>query len=86
MKGSVRNFALSFVATAILFAPAAAAQAPGIGQTICRLVWDWGSGRYMRVCNSVYYPPPPAGTTATVADVDRASSHAYRTERGDGAL
>ena len=57
MKSSFRSFTLRFAATVILFAPAAV-QAQGIDQSVCRDVWDWGSGKYMRVCNSVYYPPP----------------------------
>jgi hypothetical protein len=56
MKGSIR-FAMHFAAMAVLFAPAATAQAQGRGQSICRDVWDWGSGRYVQVCNDVYYPP-----------------------------
>jgi len=51
MKSSIGTFALRFAATAILFAPPAAAQAQGIGQSICRDVWDWGSGKYAQVCN-----------------------------------
>jgi hypothetical protein len=58
MKGGIGTFALRFAATAVLFAPTAT-QAQGIGQSICKDVWDWGSGKYMQVCNSVYYPPPP---------------------------
>jgi hypothetical protein len=57
-RPSIGVFALRFAATAILFAPAATVQAQGIGQSICRDVWDWGSGKYVHVCNSVYYPPP----------------------------
>jgi hypothetical protein len=49
---------VTFAALAVLFAAAAISQAQGIGQSGCRDVWDWGSGKYMRVCNSVYYPPP----------------------------
>jgi hypothetical protein len=57
MKSSIGTFALRFAATVVLFAPAAAAQAPGIGQTICQDVWD--ADQKLRVCNQVYYPPPP---------------------------
>src|SRR5712691_2617022 len=57
-RSSIGIFVLRFTATAVLFAPAAAAQAQGIGQSVCRDVWDWGSGKYAHVCNSVYYPPP----------------------------
>jgi hypothetical protein len=58
MKSRIGTFALRFGATVILFAPAAVAQAQGIGHSICRDVWDWGSAKYVRVCDSVYYPPP----------------------------
>jgi len=57
MESSFRVFVLRFAATAVLFAPAAAAQALGIGQSVCRDVWDWGSAKHVHVCNSVYYPP-----------------------------
>jgi hypothetical protein len=59
MKSSFGTFVLRFAATAVLFAPAAAAQTPGVGQSVCRQVWDWGAGKYMQVCDSVYYPPQP---------------------------
>ena len=59
MKSSFGTFVLRFAATAVLFAPAAGAQTPGVGQSVCRQVWDWEAGRYMQVCNSVYYPPQP---------------------------
>jgi hypothetical protein len=36
MKGSIGTFALRFAVTVVLFAPAASAQAPGIGQSVCR--------------------------------------------------
>ena len=58
MKSSSGTFALRLAAVAALFAPAGTAQAQGRGQSICRDVWDWGSGRYVQVCNEVYYPPP----------------------------
>jgi hypothetical protein len=58
MKGGIGTCALRFAATAVLVAPTAT-QAQGIGQSICRDVWDWGSGKYVQVCNSVYYPPTP---------------------------
>jgi hypothetical protein len=60
MKSSIRTFALRFAATVALFAPAAAAQAQGVGHSVCKNVWDWGSAKYVQVCNSVYYPPPPS--------------------------
>jgi hypothetical protein len=63
MQSSIGTFALRLAATVVLFAPAVAAQAQGIGQSICRDVWDWGSGKYVQVCNSVYYPPPPPPTS-----------------------
>jgi hypothetical protein len=53
MKSSIGTFALRFAATAVLFAPVAAAQAQGTGQSTCKHVG------YELVCNSVYYPPPP---------------------------
>jgi hypothetical protein len=56
MKSTIRAFALRFAATAALFAPAAAAQTPGMGQSFCQ---DWGGGR---ACETRYYhpsPPPP---------------------------
>jgi hypothetical protein len=58
MKTSIKRFALQFAAIAVLFASAETAQAQGRGQSICRDVWDWSSGRYVQVCNDVYYPPP----------------------------
>lgn len=54
MMSSTGTLALSFMAMAVLFAPAAAAQAPGIGQSFCQ---DWGGGR---ACESHYYPPTPS--------------------------
>ena len=53
MKSSIGTFALRFAATVVLFAPVAAAQAQGTGQSTCKHVG------YELVCNSVYYPPPP---------------------------
>src|SRR5215471_6981289 len=53
-----RYFALRLAATVVLIAPAAA-QAQGTSQSVCRQVWDWGTAKYVQVCNSVYYPPPP---------------------------
>jgi hypothetical protein len=51
MKSSIGRFALRFAATALLFAPAATGQAQGIGQSVCRDVWDWGSGTCrLQVC------------------------------------
>src|SRR6266852_2970419 len=67
MQSSIGTFALRLAATVVLFAPAAAAQAQGIGQSICRDVWDWGSAKYVHVCNSVYYPPPPPPPTPPVS-------------------
>jgi hypothetical protein len=58
MKSMIRTFALRLLAPVVLLAPAAAAQAQGVGHSICRDVWDWGSAKYVRVCDSVYYPPP----------------------------
>jgi len=58
MKNSITILAPWIAATAVLFAPAVAAQAQGIGHSLCRDVWDWGSAKYVRVCDSVYYPPP----------------------------
>ena len=65
MKGSITAFSLRFAAVVVLMTPAATLQAQGRGQSICRDVWDWSSGRYVQVCNEVYYPPrspsaPPA--------------------------
>src|SRR5215472_15288124 len=48
----MRTFALSFAATAVLFAPAIV-QAQGVSRTVCQNVGG------VRVCDSVYYPPPP---------------------------
>jgi len=55
MKSSIGTFALRFAAAAVLFAPVAAAQTPGTGQSFCQ---DWGGGR---ACETRYYPPssPP---------------------------
>jgi hypothetical protein len=58
MKGSIAAYSLCFAAVVILIAPATTLQAQGRGQSICRDVWDWSSGRYVQVCNDVYYPPP----------------------------
>ena len=58
MKGSITAFSLRFAAVVVLMTPAATVQAQGRGQSICRDVWDWSSGRYVQVCNEVYYPPP----------------------------
>jgi hypothetical protein len=68
---SIGTFALRFAATAFLFVSAADAQAQGIGQSICRDVWDWGSGKYVHVCKSVYYPPPSrfASPCGEMADI-----------------
>lgn len=68
MTSRTGPLALRFAAMALLFAPAAAAQTPGTGQTVCRDVYvpgrvgALGSGERAhteRVCDSVYYPPPP---------------------------
>lgn len=68
MKSPIRALALHFPATAVLFAPAAAAQAQSTSQTICRNVYvpgpgingaDPGHGQMERVCNTVSYAPPP---------------------------
>ena len=64
MRSSIGNLALRFLAIAVLFAPAAAAKAQGIGQTICRdevvpTLGTFQPSQHQRVCNSVYYPPPP---------------------------
>jgi hypothetical protein len=45
MKDGNKSFALLFAAVTVLFAPAATAHAQGHGQSICRDVWDWSSGR-----------------------------------------
>jgi len=67
-RSSIGIFVLRFTATAVLFAPAAAAQAQGIGQSVCRDVLVPGRvgaignderAHHEQVCNSVYYPPPP---------------------------
>jgi len=58
MNGSIAAFSLRFAAVVVLMAPATAVQAQGRGQSVCRDVWDWNSGRYVQVCNEVYYPPP----------------------------
>jgi len=55
-KSSIGTFALRLVASALLFAPAAA-QAQGSSHSVCRDVWDGGT-KYVRVCDNVYYPPP----------------------------
>jgi hypothetical protein len=58
MNGSIAAFSLRFAAVVVLMAPATAVQAQGRGQSVCRDVWDWNSGRYVQVCNEVYYTPP----------------------------
>ena len=58
MTGSIGVFCLRVAVVVVLMAPAATLQAQGRGQSICRDVWDWSSGRYVQVCNEVYYPPP----------------------------
>jgi hypothetical protein len=65
MRSSIGKLALRFAATAVLFAPAAAVQAQGSGQTICRdeVVPTLGTlqpSKHVRVCDSVYYPPTPS--------------------------
>ena len=59
MKSSIGTFALRFAAMAVLFAPAVAAQAQGSSQSICRNVFDWETWKYVQVCNTVSYAPPP---------------------------
>jgi hypothetical protein len=68
MESRIGTFVLRFAATAILFAPAAPAQAQGIGQSVCRDVLVPGRvgaignderAHHEQVCNQVYYPPPP---------------------------
>jgi hypothetical protein len=59
MKSTIRTLALRFIATVILCGTAMTAEAQGIGQSVCRQVWDWGTAKYVQVCNSVYYPPQP---------------------------
>ena len=72
MNGGIRTLVLRLAATAVLFAPAVAAQAQGYGQTICRDVWVPGRvgaidpnerGHTERVCNTVSYSPPPTQPT-----------------------
>jgi hypothetical protein len=58
MKSGIGTFTLRFAAMAVLFVPAVAAQAQGIGQSICQDVWDAKLFKSLRVCNNVYYPPP----------------------------
>jgi hypothetical protein len=53
MKGSFVTFALRFAAAIVLFAPAAAVEAQDVGHSVCRDVWDFGSAKYVRVCDSV---------------------------------
>src|SRR5437016_5995641 len=67
MKSSIGNSALRLVATAFLFAPVAAAQAPGSSQSVCKYVWDPVLFKPLRVCNEVYYPPPPPPPQPAVA-------------------
>ena len=64
MKRSIGTFALRFAVTVVQFAPAASAQAPGIGQTTCRDELVPSGGTFtpsirVRVCDSTYYPPAP---------------------------
>jgi hypothetical protein len=64
MKSSIGSFALRFAAPVILFAPTLAAQAQGIGQSICRdealpTLGTFQPSKHVQVCDSVYYPPPP---------------------------
>jgi len=68
MKGSIGTFALRLAAMVLLFAPAADAQAQGIGQTICHDVWDANLFKSFRVCNEVYYPPPTPPTVAAAPE------------------
>src|SRR5258708_6756184 len=68
MKSSIGTFALRFAATVVLFAPAGAARAPGMGRSVCRdglvpgrvgAIGNDERAPHEQVCNQVYYPPPP---------------------------
>jgi hypothetical protein len=59
LKSTIATFALRLAAAAFLFAPAMAAQAQGSSQSVCQYVWDPVLFKRLRVCNEVYYPPPP---------------------------
>ena len=76
LKSGIGTLASRFAATVVLFAPAVAAQAQGVGHSTCRDVWDFGSARYVRVCDSVYYPPsPPPPTPAPEPSVTHTTGY-----------
>src|SRR6266446_3627913 len=77
MKSSIGTFALRFAATVVLFAPAAAAQAQGIGQSHLSRCVGLGIGQ---VCAGVQQRLLSATATPNVAAA-RASSQAHNRER-----
>ena len=87
MTGSIGVFCLRVAVVVVLMAPAATLQAQGRGQSICRDVWDWNSGRYVQVCNDVYYPPsspspppPPAPDLQARQTIDTENTIRYNAD------